>query len=95
LTTNAVTHGINEFSDWTEEEFNQLLGLRVPSTLKKGTFVPDVEAANEINWVEKGKVAPVKNQGMCGSCWAFSAVGAIESRYAIKTGASSVQEWSE
>lgn len=38
------------------------------------------------DWREKNVVSKVKNQGMCGSCWAFSAVQAAESHYAIKTG---------
>jgi len=38
------------------------------------------------DWREKNVVSKVKNQGMCGSCWAFSAVQAAESHFAIKTG---------
>lgn len=38
---------------------------------------------NEYNWLDQGKVSIVKNQGTCGSCYIFSAVGALESQYYI------------
>jgi C1A family cysteine protease len=46
--------------------------------------VTDLPSA--VDWRDKGALNPVQNQGVCGSCWAFSAVAAMESAHFLKTG---------
>jgi len=82
------TAGVNEYSDLTWEEFKgRFLAPQKCSATKQGNHVmSNTPAADAIDWRDKKVVTPVKNQGSCGSCWAFSSTGAIESHAAIKTG---------
>jgi len=88
--------GVNQFADLTQDEFKEkYLKLRHedaainPCTLKHEQIKPEPV----IDWRKKNAVSPVKNQGQCGSCWAFSTVGALEGLYAILNG--KILEFSE
>jgi C1A family cysteine protease len=85
--------GVNQYSDLDDEEFSQLLGNRggLPLAASASRVADELRHAApppaSVDWRTKSAVTPVKNQGNCGACWAFSVTGAIEGAYAIATGA--------
>ena len=85
---------INQFADLTPEEFKAMYLSTKPTTGHCKIAHVKGEAKTVVDWREKGMVSRVKNQGSCGSCWAFSAIGALESLHAIKKG-TPVVEYSE
>ena len=89
----------NFTSDLMDDEFNAMLGLDTLDLAGMEDEDFDLDGseldtddgrrrlqATAVNWVEAGKVSPVKSQGRCGSCWSFSATTALESMQAITTG---------
>ena len=80
--------GFNQMSDWTQEEYKAILTHKpMPEETKNYQYFPETNAvANSVDWVSAGKVQSIKDQGQCGSCWAFSAASALESAHAIKSG---------
>lgn len=90
---------INDFADfdWNSNSKAFLGGLENElskeedeAELSKAFKADEFSASSvptSIDWRARGKVTPIKHQGVCGSCWAFAATAVMESRYAIATGA--------
>ncbi|GKV35089.1 hypothetical protein SLEP1_g43402 [Rubroshorea leprosula] len=86
--------GLNHFADLTHEELTKMyLGLKPELAGRHGssdsrefTYGDVVDLPRSVDWRKKGGVTRVKNQGSCGSCWAFSTVAAVEGIDQIVTG---------
>jgi hypothetical protein len=78
--------GLNPFTHLTQEEFAATrLGLKVPKNFTRNvTALPTGNLSASVDW--RGQLNAIKNQGQCGSCWAFSAVGAIEGVHSVLKG---------
>ena len=74
-------------------------GIHTPGTLVLSSFIhisPKLttkhskgtvkDVAESVNWVERGAVTPVRDQGSCGSCWAQATTAEMESFLALRTG---------
>lgn len=79
--------GLNKFSDLTPKEFStKYAGFRPRTQPRNEVDLPSNGNPHEIDWVKKGAVNAVKDQGNCGSCWAFSTIAAVEGRYKLAKG---------
>jgi len=97
----SFTMGFNQFTDLTQAEYTVAAGLGYKSSAARHAGLPNLgmhnyngeELAASVDWTTQGAVTAVKDQGQCGSCWAFSTTGGLEGAWEIASG--SLQSISE
>lgn len=87
----TARYGVTRFSDLTPDEFRQIYATATYATEQR-SFIEKIpvrkvhKQPESFDWRDSGAVGPVADQGRCGSCWAFSAIGNIEGQLFVKTG---------
>jgi cathepsin L len=92
----TYTLGVNQYADMTSSEFAAIYAkgkmwdsasaVDELDSHDGASDVPVSELPDSVDWRTKNVVTAPKNQGGCGSCWAFSTAETLESHIAIKTG---------
>ena len=97
----TYTLGHNVYSGMNTEEFSEFMGFRANEellakgdgnlrgsipTVSQGEIMDLSALPTSVDWRTKGVVSAIRDQGQCGSCWAFSGTSTVESSVAIKTG---------
>lgn len=68
------------FRGWTDEEFSALLGLKESDIEPEQETETDAHFPTTLSWKDDECILPVRNQGNCGSCWAFAATGVLSDK---------------
>ena len=84
---------LNKFADMTKEELATYRGMKSAAPKKSGNTAPVLTFPSSVDQRNNGLVSHVKDQGQCGSCWAFSTIGGVEGFHAQSTG--TMQTYSE
>jgi len=93
-----ATFGVTRFSDLSPEEFRAkyltlnetVIAQSIERAQRDGLISewegpePDLQIATSVDWNAQGKVSPVRNQGECGCCWAFTACAEYESQLVMR-----------